>query len=48
MEEGEKGFLEMNSTKDGEFVSSFHSWLPIDEQKVKAKQMEDMTKGTQA
>jgi len=47
MDEGEKGFLVGNSTKDGEFISSFHMWLPIEEQKNKAKEMENMTGGTE-
>ena len=33
-----------DSTKYGEFVSSFHKWLPIEEQKDIAKDLEDVTK----
>ena len=33
-----------DSTKYGEFVSTFHQWLPIEEQKDMAKDLEDMTK----
>ena len=33
-----------DSTKYGEFVSSFHHWLPIEEQKDTAKKLDDMTK----
>lgn len=33
-----------DTTKYGEFVSSYFAWLTLDRQKVKAKQMEEMTK----
>lgn len=32
-----------DSTKYGEFISSFHKWLPIEKQKEQAKEMEDLT-----
>jgi len=32
-----------DSTKYGEFVSTFHNWLPIEEQKKKGRVMEDIT-----
>ena len=31
-------------TKYGEFVCSLYRWLPIEQQKKKSKEMEDMTK----
>ena len=34
-----------DATKYGEFVSSYFAWLTLDRQKLKAKQMEEMTKG---
>ena len=36
-----------DTTKYGEFVSSYFAWLTLDRQKLKAKQMEKMTKGKQ-
>ena len=33
-----------DSTKYGEFVSSYFAWVPLPEQKEKAKEMQDMTK----
>ena len=33
-----------NTTKYGEFVSSFFSWVTPTEQKNRAKELEDMTK----
>ncbi|MCL2383772.1 MAG: hypothetical protein FWC79_06585 [Oscillospiraceae bacterium] len=42
-EENTKGIIE-DSTKYGEFVSSFHHWLPINAQKDIAEELEDMTK----
>lgn len=33
-----------DSTKYGEFVSSYFAWIPLPEQKEKAKEMQDMTK----
>ena len=34
-----------DATKYGEFVSSYFAWLTLDRQKLKAKQMDEMTKG---
>ena len=33
-----------DATKYGEFVSSYFSWITLEEQKKKAKEMEKMTK----
>lgn len=33
-----------NTTKYGEFVCSFHQWLPIDKQKEQAIKMSKITK----
>ncbi len=33
-----------DSTKYGEFVSSYFAWIPLPEQKEKAKKMQNMTK----
>lgn len=33
-----------DSTKYGEFVSSYFAWIPLPEQKEKAKEMQNMTK----
>lgn len=33
-----------DTTKYGEFVSSYFAWLTLEKQKSKAKQMENMTK----
>ena len=33
-----------DATKYGEFVSTFHNWLPINEQKETAKRLEETTK----
>jgi hypothetical protein len=33
-----------NVTKYGEFVTSYFSWLPLNKQKERAEQLEDMTK----
>ena len=35
--------LNENSTKYGEFVCSCYKWLPLDEQKERAKRLEDIT-----
>lgn len=43
MDEKEQEFLGEDTTKYGEFISSFHAWLPIEEQKSKVKEMENMT-----
>jgi len=44
IEEEEASMNGEDSTKYGEFVSSFHHWLPIEEQKDIAESLEDMTK----
>lgn len=41
MEEKEK---KENTTKYGEFITSYFEWLPIEKQKEKAKEMDEMTK----
>lgn len=33
-----------DSTKYGEFVSSYFAWIPLPEQKEKAKELQKMTK----
>lgn len=33
-----------DSTKYGEFVSSYFAWIPLPEQKQKAEEMQNMTK----
>ena len=33
-----------NTTKYGEFVTSYFAWLPIEKQKEKAEKMNEMTK----
>lgn len=33
-----------DSTKYGEFVSSYFAWVPLPEQKEKAKELQNMTK----
>lgn len=33
-----------DSTKYGEFISSFFSWITLDKQKQKARDLEKMTK----
>ncbi len=35
--------LKDDTTKYGEFVCSCYKWLPLEEQKVKAKHLEDIT-----
>lgn len=39
-----KKILTDDTTKYGEFICSFHQWLPISKQKEKAKEIENMTK----
>lgn len=34
-----------DTTKYGEFISSYFAWIGLERQKKKAKQMEEMTKG---
>ena len=33
-----------DKTKYGEFISSFFSWIPLSEQKERAKRLENITK----
>ena len=33
-----------DTTKYGEFVTSYFAWLPLEKQKKKAKEMEEITK----
>lgn len=33
-----------NTTKYGEFVTSYFAWIPLEKQKKKAKEMEESTK----
>ena len=33
-----------DSTKYGEFISTYFAWIPLSKQKEKAKEMEEMTK----
>ena len=33
-----------DTTKFGEFIPSIHHWIPIEEQKQKAKKLSDVTK----
>lgn len=33
-----------DSTKYGEFISSYFAWIPLQKQKEKAKEMDNMTK----
>lgn len=33
-----------DTTKYGEFISSYFAWIPLEKQKKKAKEMEEMTK----
>lgn len=37
-------FKKGDSTKYGEFISSYFSWLTLNGQKEKAKELENMTK----
>lgn len=36
-----------DSTKYGEFISSYFAWVPLPEQKEKAKEMEKMTRNNE-
>ena len=36
--------IKEDSTKYGEFVSSYFAWLTLEEQKEKAKKLDNMTK----
>ena len=42
--ENKKMKLSENKTKYGEFISSFFGWIPIDKQKERANELNDMTK----
>ena len=42
--EESKILLEEDSTKYGEFVTSYFAWIPLDKQKKKAEQLDQMTK----
>ncbi len=46
MEKGEESKHEVggDATKYGEFVSSYFAWIPLNQQKAKAKDMQNMTK----
>lgn len=37
-----------DNTKYGEFVSTYFAWIPLNKQKEKAKEMEEMTKKDKA
>ena len=39
-----ENLLEEDSTKYGEFVTSYFAWIPLDKQKKKAEQLDQMTK----
>lgn len=41
----EKEFLEIDdTTKYGEFISSYFVWIPLEKQKKRAKELENITK----
>lgn len=44
MDDKEKRPETENSTKYGEFISSFFGWLPISKQKERADELNEMTK----
>lgn len=44
MKKNENQIKNEDSTKYGEFISSYFSWLTLDGQKEKAKEMNNMTK----
>lgn len=45
MGEDKKSYKDIeDSTKYGEFISSYFAWLTLDKQKEKAKDMDKMTK----
>ena len=39
-----ESLLEEDVTKYGEFVTSYFAWIPLDKQKKKAEQLDQMTK----
>ena len=44
MERREEPEVGEDSTKYGEFVSSYFAWIPLPEQKEKAKRLQNITK----
>ncbi len=42
-EKKKEPFLREDATQYGEFISSFDKWIPPEEQKKKAKKLEDIT-----
>ena len=44
IQERKKGEAVEDSTKYGEFVSSFFAWIPLPEQKEKVNKLEKITK----
>lgn len=42
--ENKKHEVGEDSTKYGEFISSYFAWISLPEQKAKAKSLEEMTK----
>ena len=44
MQEDEKVHKKEDMTKYGEFVSSYFAWIPLPEQKEKAKRLQNITK----
>lgn len=44
MDNKEKNMKVEKTTNSSEFICSTYHWLPLEEQKKKAKEMEEMTK----
>ena len=44
IEENKEPEVGEDSTKYGEFVSSYFAWIPLPEQKEKAKRLQNITK----
>jgi len=44
MKDEEKKIRKEDTTKYGEFIPSLDHWIPIEEQKRKAKELADITK----
>lgn len=45
MKENDNDNIEFeDTTKYGEFVTSYFAWIPLEKQKEKAKEMEEITK----
>lgn len=45
MKNNENANMEIeDTTKYGEFVTSYFAWIPLEKQKEKAKEMEEITK----